>query len=637
MDDDLTFDLFREAWLADVREGAPSTVELGRRFAHKLLSQWLDIGDASDDLVYCDGSGDGGIDIAYLDRTDAEPAEGAEQVEGDTWYLVQSKYGTAFQGDETLLSESVKVLDTLTGRRAKLSSLAGNVLERVQIFLRSASELDRLVLVFATEQPLNDDQRRLLDDIRAMGRNRLGPVFDVKSISIANIYEQALEQEVEDHRVRVPLRANLVTSGEDLMVGSIALFALYDFLTAYRRETENLDQLYEKNVRRFLGSRGRINKAIQQTLQDTPEKFGLYNNGITIVVEEFTADENGVYELVEPYVVNGCQTTRTVWEVFYRKMESGGTGVDPELAGWQRRARQGTVVTKVVKVHADSEHMLNAITRFTNTQNAVREKDFMALEKDFKAWARHMADEHSIFLEIQRGGWDSQRARQKQNPSIKPFTEYANAFDLLKVYASGWLLEAGTAFGRNSAFVPGGSVFKRVMNGADDDVTFGVADLYAAYRLQTAADQYGFGRGTERMSRRQTRFLYYLVVIDLLRDVLRMANLDASATGITQAMNTLFAAGNEDAARELLDNGIDLIDEYMNRESEDSVFKEPSFQTQFNNDLNALLKSEKLGKSEEVTPRLRSLIGDYRKVMRRPRKGMRSPSDQIRLAVVGHD
>lgn len=47
------------------------------------------------------------------------------------------------------------------------------------------------------------------------------------------------------------------------------------------------DMLYEKNVRKFLGNRRKVNKGIENTLLTKPERFGLYNNGITIVVEEF--------------------------------------------------------------------------------------------------------------------------------------------------------------------------------------------------------------------------------------------------------------------------------------------------------------------------------------------------------------
>ncbi len=70
MGHDVTYEAYREQWLEEVREGNPSTTRLGHRFAHKLLTHWLDISEDSEDVVYCDGSGDGGIDIAYLQRAD---------------------------------------------------------------------------------------------------------------------------------------------------------------------------------------------------------------------------------------------------------------------------------------------------------------------------------------------------------------------------------------------------------------------------------------------------------------------------------------------------------------------------------------------------------------------------------------
>lgn len=84
--DSVDFEAFREQWLSDVEKGDPSTVELGRRFAHKLVQQWRDIDDSSTDLVYCDGAGDGGIDIAYLDRGEDE-ASSENNASGHTWYL----------------------------------------------------------------------------------------------------------------------------------------------------------------------------------------------------------------------------------------------------------------------------------------------------------------------------------------------------------------------------------------------------------------------------------------------------------------------------------------------------------------------------------------------------------------------
>lgn len=72
----IDFEAFLAEWLTEVRAGSPSTVELGRRFAQKLFAQWQDVDASSSDIVYCDGAGDGGIDLAYLDRgEDDAPTE----------------------------------------------------------------------------------------------------------------------------------------------------------------------------------------------------------------------------------------------------------------------------------------------------------------------------------------------------------------------------------------------------------------------------------------------------------------------------------------------------------------------------------------------------------------------------------
>ena len=184
-------------------------------------------------------------------------------------------------------------------------------------------------------------------------------------------------------------------------------------------------------------------------------------------------------------------------------MEAGGTGVSPELEGWRRRAGEGVVITKIVKVGDKGEELERAITRYTNSQNAVREKDFLALSTDFRTWARLMSERYDVFLEIQRGGWDSRRALQKQHPDIKQFKKEAYAFDLLTIYGSGWLCEAGTAFGKNGPFLPNGTIYKRITESADvEDESFSVDDLYAAYQLQCATEGFDFGRGAAKASRR---------------------------------------------------------------------------------------------------------------------------------------
>ena len=276
--------------------------------------------------------------------------------------------------------------------------------------------------------------------------------------------------------------------------------------------------------------------------------------------------------------------------------------MNPELEEWKERARLGAVVTKIVKVGASGEQLLQAITRFTNSQNAVREKDFLALTSDFRTWQTEMADRFGIYLEIQRGGWDSQKALQNSNTSSRQFERHVNAADLIKVFGAGWLGEAGMAFGKNPPFLPDGSVFKRIVAAPDEgQSSFGVEDLYASYLLQRAADEYGFGRGAQ-ITRRQSRFLFYSVVINLLKDVMNRAARDIDNRSISTALADVLS--NEEARDALLAQAIEVIDTYFTNGNEESVFEEPAFRNTFNGDLNAFLKSEKFGKSMDFTPKL---------------------------------
>lgn len=608
----LAFDAFEKEWLEDVTYGNPSTIELGNRFSRKLVTQWLDIPEDieyQDDLIYCDGTGDGGIDIAYLQRGD-EIEDNANG--GDTWYIVQSKYGSSFAGANTLLEEAQKLIDTVDGKRTNLSSLASSFIERLQTFRKQASDKDKIILVYATQRPLSEKERRVVDDIRAMGKNRLGMMFETDTISLETIYHRTLEEISHAKKTQVSITAHLVASGEEMLVGSIGLVQLFDFLKSYKAITNDLDMLYEKNVRKFLGSRRKVNKGIENTILNKPERFGLYNNGITIVVEGFRKLPNNIeYELTEPFVVNGCQTTKTIWEVLYKKLEAGGTGKSPEIEAWKRNLGQGIVVIKIVKVGTDGDELLTETTRYTNSQNAVSEKDFLALESDFQKWSKNMASRYGIFLEIQRGGWDSQKAYQKQHPDTKQFSECINAFDLLKVYGAAWLGEAGISFGKNPPFAPGGSLFHKIVNQED----FGLDDLYAAFQLHKAGGRFKFGRGAEKQQRGQTRYLFYMLLVELLKDCFISADRTANNKNITKTFLSLFKPENEIASNALFDFAISIVDDYLTHGNEYCVFKEPKF-SEKGNDLNSFLKWDQLGKGNQSTPLLNNLLSQYKIAMK---------------------
>ena len=555
----ITFEEFEDQWLQEIRADNASTTQLGNRFAQKILRDWHEIDEATAEIILCDGAGDGGIDAAVFVK--ADPAEG---IEGSTWILVQSKYGTALSGPNTITIEAQKLFATLEGKRASLSSVSMELVERLKTFMSNMGDEDKLEYVVATSRRLTDQELEYLNNVRVLGRDKFGDCFDTDSVSVETIYNKVCEeQEVVGPHLSIKLTTSVTASTKDLHIGATTLQDVFAFMQEYKGKSGDLDMLYEKNVRKFLGNKRKVNKGIEKTIETNPERFGLYNNGITIVAEQLSRSGVGELILVNPFIVNGCQTTRSIWSVLQRKLNAGGSAPTEKQTEWEERLKQGVVVTKIVLVGPGGEELLTETTRYTNSQNAVGEKDFIALEEDFRTWAPAFNRRFGVFLEIQRGAWEGRRAYQKQNPTATPlYSESANAFDLLKAYAAGWLVEPGIAFGKNPPFAPGGSLFNKIVN----EPGFGTDSLFAAYQLQRVASGYGFGRGAQKPSRGQTRYLFMMVAIDIVKDCLIFLSKARTNIDLVKAVQSLADA---DLLRHVGDASVQVIDDYMTNGAEE--------------------------------------------------------------------
>ena len=269
----------------------------------------------------------------------------------------------------------------------------------------------------------------------------------------------------------------------------------------------------------------------------------------------------------------------------------------------------GGVVTKIVR--SDEAEITN-ITRFTNSQNSVKEQDFIALNSGFQGWAASMANERQIFLEIQRGGEVARKAWEKDHPGQPKFDAYVNAFELIKVYGAGWLSEPGLAFGKNAPFLPNGSVFERINMRQEQEPTFGAKDLYAAYTVKRLADGIGFGRNATQPSRRQSRFLFYHLLMEILSNVIlltpEIGKPTVLASDLTEAVLKLAAIQNQEQIGLLSNAAVSLIDQYLTHGvGQNSAFSETSFIDVHNGDLNAFLKADNLGKQNH-SPQLAQLL-----------------------------
>ena len=94
------------------------------------------------------------------------------------------------------------------------------------------------------------------------------------------------------------------------------------FYKMLKMAKDNGYNLFDENIRDYLGSNGKINSKIKETLNDEKDRkyFVYYNNGVTVVCSNLskTAENvNGNQRLLisNPKIVNGCQTVSTIFEV----------------------------------------------------------------------------------------------------------------------------------------------------------------------------------------------------------------------------------------------------------------------------------------------------------------------------------
>lgn len=159
--------------------------------------------------------------------------------------------------------------------------------------------------------------------------------------------------------------------------------------------------LFSANVRGYLGSRkssGNINNGIKETADQEPKNFWVYNNGLTILVNELQHfPEKEELHIQGISIVNGAQTT-------------GALG---SLATVNKNA---FVQIRFVKCH--KKDVVNKIIKYNNSQNQVEAPDFRSgdafqkrLREEFKSIPQ------SYYSGGRRGGHED---KIKRPPGLLP-------------------------------------------------------------------------------------------------------------------------------------------------------------------------------------------------------------------------
>jgi len=123
--------------------------------------------------------------------------------------------------------------------------------------------------------------------------------------------------------------------------------------------------IFDLNIRRFLGTRGRVNSDILRTCRqaDISYLFWFLNNGITMVCDMFDAvtdPDNPIIKLENMQIINGCQTATA-------------------LALAEREGILESDVRVLLRIYQTTdEDLISKIVMTTNNQNVISSRDLKA-------------------------------------------------------------------------------------------------------------------------------------------------------------------------------------------------------------------------------------------------------------------
>jgi len=495
---------WKQNLLAEIDE-YPDPVSRGDKFVQRVLQMLCGLSEEEAiDATQCAGSGDKGADAVYI-----FPAEDGVLPSA---LVVQGKYEIAGM-NLSVYKEAQKLFQALSTARKGIP-VAPHI-DKVAGVLKSEGQVRYLI---ATVEPLTPVQQSELEDVKKLAFLDFGSNLIVGTVSLQNIY--ALLQDVASRpsvRVDLPGQFLVVPTVPDVSYTGYATLAdMYGMMRSYAMQTSGtLDTIYDYNIRKYLGRRaGSVNAEIYNTLRNEPEHFFPYNNGIKIICSSARQTEAGL-QLDIPYVSNGCQTTRTLFDL----LDSVFGGLDPsaDTGNKMARYREASFIAIIVIVVPDDSEGTYAsnITRYSNRQNGIRKKDFVALDSLYKHLKQEM-EKRGYFLETQAGEYEAlPKSRREKYPKA---THAINAFDATLYYAATWLGKPHLAFGHSSYFAPGGEEFVETVKGltADDLLLLWTLALQARKLGYTDRKHRAHRRSTSDEHREQTRYLFLFLLFRLL-------------------------------------------------------------------------------------------------------------------------
>ena len=332
-----------------------------------------------------DGKDDLELDAYYIDESSL------------TVYLFQSKYrsspGTVRMND---LASFLDVPKKLTAPQVLADISNESILELAPRFRRCILDGYEIQLVYLTTlratKPLQERVNAWADELLSLtvGGSHYEVQHSATMVDVSALL-QIIESVSDQQEIELTLSVEAdeyhqTTSGDfKCLIATLSLSELAVTFDRFRYA------MFRHNPRGPLGSVA-VNKEIKNTLADPTKRgwFQLMNNGLSAVCAAFTDPvvESGAttVRIRDFQIVNGCQTTFTVWDHWRRGGELGDASVTLKL------------------VEDPSSALRHIISSASNKQSQMKDWDFLFDEPQQQRLQREFATlSPPMFYELRRG------------------------------------------------------------------------------------------------------------------------------------------------------------------------------------------------------------------------------------------
>ena len=365
-----------------------------------------------DDLIGCitDGAGDLEIDAYHVDE------------EGRTIYLFQAKYS---ENPENIKRRNVSDFIGAPARLANphflIETYNDRILEFAPVFRERILDGYEITLVFLSTQAVT---QQITNEAEAWNKRPLTLCVGGEEIGVEHRLdihdgESLLDMfDATDDISPLDLPLHLVgdrwhmaptTDKIRCLVATIEVQELVEIFDRHRF------RIFKDNPRGPLGARGKVNKAIAETLQSEVElpRFHLLNNGLSAVCQSFKdpyPDNGGfITHVMDLQIVNGCQTTYALWDQHRRGFDLSGAYVTLKLV--------------------ETPNLQRDISKASNSQSQMVDWDFLFNDPEQVRLQKEFAQLHPrVFYEFKRGEYRYMQKEKVQRVTIKDIAQSTWAF-----------------------------------------------------------------------------------------------------------------------------------------------------------------------------------------------------------------